>query len=91
VAGDSNVVQAMRCGLFFPPPVRTFTFADPQKWVALESIYDYSIVADSLSARIRREAAEANNGGAQWSGCSLQRELLGKATSSVDETRFRIT
>jgi len=46
---------------FFLPPVRTFTIADPQNWVALGAFLITSIVGSQLSARIRREADAANN------------------------------
>lgn len=40
----------------FLPPVRTFTIADPQNWVALFAFLFTSIVGSQLSARIRKEA-----------------------------------
>ena len=46
---------------FFLPPVRTFTIADPQNWVALGAFLITSIMGSQLSARIRREADAAHN------------------------------
>ncbi|HXM99094.1 MAG TPA: ATP-binding protein, partial [Candidatus Dormibacteraeota bacterium] len=43
------------------PPVGTFTIADPQNWVALAAFLVTSIFGSQLSARIRKEADEANN------------------------------
>ena len=45
----------------FLPPVRTLTIADPQNWVALGAFLVTSIMGSQLSARIRREADEANS------------------------------
>lgn len=44
---------------FFLPPVRTFTIADPENWVALFTLLAVSIVASHLSAKARRQAQEA--------------------------------
>lgn len=44
---------------FFLPPVRTWTIADPQNWVALFTLLTVSIVASHLSAQARRRASEA--------------------------------
>src|SRR6201997_4189985 len=46
---------------FFLPPVRTFTIADPQNWVALAAFLITSIMGSQLSARIRKEADAAHN------------------------------
>jgi two-component system sensor histidine kinase KdpD len=45
----------------FLPPVRTFTIADPQNWVALGAFLVTSIMGSQLSARIRRQADEAHS------------------------------
>ena len=51
---------AMLCfNFFFLPPVRTFTIADPQNWVALFAFLVVSLVASNLSARARSRAEEA--------------------------------
>jgi len=41
--------------------VGTFTIADPQNWVALAAFLVTSLVGSQLSARIRKEADEANS------------------------------
>jgi two-component system sensor histidine kinase KdpD len=45
----------------FLPPIGTLTIADPQNWVALGAFLVTSIMGSQLSARIRREADEANS------------------------------
>jgi two-component system sensor histidine kinase KdpD len=51
---------AMLCfNFFFLPPVRTFTIADPQNWVALFAFLVVSVVASNLSTRARTRADEA--------------------------------
>src|SRR5713101_8794429 len=45
----------------FLPPVGNLTIADPQNWVALAAFLVTSIVGSQLSARIRKEADEANS------------------------------
>ena len=44
---------------FFLPPVRTFTIADPQNWVALFAFLITALVASNLAERARREAERA--------------------------------
>jgi two-component system, OmpR family, sensor histidine kinase KdpD len=44
----------------FLPPIGTFTIADPQNWVALGAFLFTSIMGSQLSARIRKEADQAN-------------------------------
>jgi two-component system sensor histidine kinase KdpD len=44
---------------FFMPPLGTWTISDPQNWVALLAFLSTSVIASRLSARIRREAMEA--------------------------------
>lgn len=46
---------------FFLPPIRTFTIADPQNWVALGAFLITAVVGSQLSARIRKEADSANS------------------------------
>src|SRR5260370_5565327 len=46
---------------YFLPPIRTFTIADPQNWLALAAFLITSIVGSQLSARIRKEADAAHN------------------------------
>ncbi len=44
---------------FFIPPVRTFTIADPQNWVAVIAFLITALVASNLAERARREAERA--------------------------------
>ncbi len=44
---------------FFLPPVRTFTIADPQNWIALFTFLIAAVVASNLAERARRQAALA--------------------------------
>src|SRR6516225_6532028 len=56
-----SVLAMLVFNYYFLPPVGTFTIADPQNWVALGAFLVSSIVGSQLSARIRKEADEANN------------------------------
>lgn len=56
-----SVCAMLLFNYFFLPPIGTFTIADPQNWVALFSFLFTSIMGSQLSARIRREADEANS------------------------------
>jgi two-component system sensor histidine kinase KdpD len=55
----TSVVAMLSFNFFFLPPVRTFTIADPQNWVALGAFLIVSVVASNLSARARARADEA--------------------------------
>jgi len=44
---------------YFLPPVRTFTIADPQNWIALFAFLAVSLVASNLSSAARARASEA--------------------------------
>ncbi|HYA25746.1 MAG TPA: DUF4118 domain-containing protein, partial [Terriglobales bacterium] len=44
---------------YFLPPIRTFTIADPQNWVALLAFLVTALVASNLAERARREAEHA--------------------------------
>jgi len=44
---------------FFLPPIRTFTIADPQNWIALFAFLITALVAGNLAERARREAERA--------------------------------
>ena len=59
VAIVTSVVAMLSFNFFFLPPVRTFTIADPQNWVALGAFLVVSVVASNLSARARTRADEA--------------------------------
>ena len=60
VSASMSVTAMLAFNYFFLPPVGTFTIADPQNWVALAAFLVTSIVGSQLSARIRKEADEAN-------------------------------
>ena len=50
---------AVAClNFFFLPPVRTFTIADPQNWVALLAFMATAIVTSQLSGRARQRTLE---------------------------------
>jgi len=56
-----SVVAMLVFNYEFLPPIGNLTIADPQNWVALGSFLVTSIVGSQLSARIRKEADEANS------------------------------
>src|SRR5579864_5944259 len=56
-----SVAAMLAFNYFFLPPVGAFTIADPQNWVALAAFLVTSIFGSQLSARVRKEADEANN------------------------------
>jgi two-component system sensor histidine kinase KdpD len=55
-----SIVAMLVFNYEFLPPVGTFTIADPQNWVALGAFLVTSIMGSQLSARIRKEADQAN-------------------------------
>lgn len=56
-----SLAAVLAFNFFFLPPVGTLTIADPQNWVALAAFLVTSIMGSQLSARIRKEADEANH------------------------------
>src|SRR5260370_28202047 len=60
VSASMSVTAMLAFNYYFLPPVGTFTIADPQNWVALAAFLVTSLVGSQLSARIRKEADEAN-------------------------------
>lgn len=54
-----SVLAALCFNFFFLPPIKTFTIADTQNWVALAAFLFTSIVASHLSERVRRGARDA--------------------------------
>jgi two-component system, OmpR family, sensor histidine kinase KdpD len=58
-AGISSIVATLAFNFFFLPPVRTFTIADPQNWVALFTFLATALIASRLSAAAKRRAVEA--------------------------------
>jgi len=59
VSAFMSVAAVLAFNYYFLPPIGTFTIADPQNWVALFAFLAASLIASQLSARIRREAEEA--------------------------------
>jgi len=60
VSASMSVTAMLAFNYFFLPPAGTFTIADPQNWVALAAFLVTSLVGSQLSARIRKQADEAN-------------------------------
>ena len=59
LATTTAVVATLAFNYFFLPPVRTFTIADPQNWIALLAFLVSAILASRLSERARRETENA--------------------------------
>src|SRR5579862_2578119 len=57
----TSIAAMLTLNYYFLPPVRTFTIADPQNWVALLVFLAVSLVASNLSTDARARAAEAVN------------------------------
>jgi len=55
----TSLAAALSFNYFFFHPVRTFSIADPQNWVAVLAFCVTALVASHLSSRARQEAAEA--------------------------------
>lgn len=55
----ASILGVICINYFFLPPVRTFTIADPQNWIALFAFLITAIVASQLSASAKNRAAEA--------------------------------
>ena len=49
-----SVIATLAFNYFFLPPIRTFTIADPQNWIALFAFLVTAVTASELSARARR-------------------------------------
>lgn len=56
IATATAVISTLAFNFCFLPPVRTFTIADPQNWIALLAFLISGIVGSRLSERARREA-----------------------------------
>src|SRR5580698_7166289 len=54
-----SVIATLAFNYFFLPPIRTFTIADPQNWVALFAFIITAVTASELSERARRGARSA--------------------------------
>jgi two-component system sensor histidine kinase KdpD len=55
----ASIVAVLCFNFFFLPPIRTFTIADPQNWVALLAFLATSITASRFSMQARNRAQEA--------------------------------
>ena len=55
----ASVLAVLCLNFYFLPPLRTFTIADPQNWVALVAFLVTAIVGSQLSVSARRRALEA--------------------------------
>ncbi len=65
--GSRPAIVASIAGLicfnfFFLPPVRTFSIAEPDNWIALAAFLITALTVGQLSARARRRAEEAESG-----------------------------
>jgi two-component system sensor histidine kinase KdpD len=58
-ASLASIAATLAFNFFFLPPVRTFTIADPQNWIALFSFLATSLIASRLSTKARRRALDA--------------------------------
>lgn len=59
VAVAHSILATAAFNFYFLPPVRTFTIADPQNWIALFAFLVTALLASNLSERVRREAQHA--------------------------------
>ena len=59
LATTTAIAATLEFNYYFLPPVRTFTIADPQNWIALIAFLASAIIASRLSERARREAQNA--------------------------------
>lgn len=55
-----SLVSVLTYNYFFLPPIRTFTIADPENWIALTVFLITAITASQLSASARRRAQQAD-------------------------------
>ncbi|HEX2712364.1 MAG TPA: DUF4118 domain-containing protein [Candidatus Acidoferrales bacterium] len=54
-----SLAAVLTLNYFFLPPVRTFTIADPQNWVALLAFLATAVIASHLSSRAKQQAEDA--------------------------------
>ena len=54
-----SVAAMLAFNFFFLPPVRTFTIADPQNWLALFAFLAVAVIASNLSAAAQERTREA--------------------------------
>lgn len=69
----ASLAGVLAFNFFFLPPVGTLTIADPLNWVALGAFLAVALTVSQLSARARRQTAEAQAQGAEAE--RLYREL----------------
>jgi two-component system sensor histidine kinase KdpD len=70
-------LTAVLCfNFYFLPPVRTWTVADPQNWVALFAFLITAAVASQLSASAKRRAAETSRAEAARQNEELRSTIL---------------
>jgi len=89
----SSVAGMLCLNFFFLPPVRTFTIADPQNWVALFAFMVTAVVASQLSAGIKKRAMEATRRQQEMERLyELSRNLmlLDKDSATTGQVAFRI-
>jgi two-component system sensor histidine kinase KdpD len=93
----TSIAATICYNYFFLPPVRTFTVADPQNWVALFAFLVTAIIGSRLSERVREEGLEARTRARELNVLySLSRELLqtenvAALVNSIPETIARVT
>lgn len=56
----ASLLAATSLNYFFLPPVGTFTIADPHNWVAVLAFLVTAVLVGQLSARVKRQAADAD-------------------------------
>jgi two-component system, OmpR family, sensor histidine kinase KdpD len=62
LAGLVASVAGMLCfNFYFLPPIKTFTIADPQNWVALFAFVLTAVITSHLSSRARQQAEESTH------------------------------
>jgi len=59
-AAAASLAATAAYNYFFLPPVKTFTIADPQNWVALFSFIATALIASRLSAVAKQRTVEAD-------------------------------
>jgi two-component system sensor histidine kinase KdpD len=55
----TSIVATLALNFFFLPPIKTFTVADPENWIAIVAFLVTAIVSSRLSERAREETKEA--------------------------------
>ena len=76
IAITASLLAFLCFNYFFLPPLRTWTVADPQNWVALLTLLGVSIVASHLSQQIRQQAEAAKEAEVIRRSAELKSALL---------------